>query len=119
MFEIPLPRNVAAGMSIQYHQLQPPGLYLPIRMETTTKATPIIRSLLPSARLGSFHRFLRNARSMASFAGAAGSWPLNACATKLMLAPHERQKLAPSTFWVAHFGQNMGETPSAANLLTN
>src|SRR5438105_15533982 len=76
--EIPWPRNVAAGISIQYHQCQPPGLYLPTRMDTTTKAIPIIRSLLPSARLGSLHRFRRNARPMASFAGAVGNWPLRA-----------------------------------------
>src|SRR6185436_19966430 len=30
-----------------------------------------------------------------------------ACGTRLMFAPHERQKLAPSRFCVAHLGQNI------------
>src|SRR5438105_11544584 len=38
--------------------------------------------------------------------GAVGNWPESAWGTRLILAPHTRQKLAPSTFCAAHFGQN-------------
>src|SRR5260370_35726840 len=105
--ETPRPRNVAAGISIQYHQVQPPGLYLPMRPETTIKAMHIIKCLMPSSRLGSRRRFRRDQRSRPSFAGAVGNCPLSACGIRLMFAPHERQKLAPSTFCVAHLGQNI------------
>src|ERR1043166_3071399 len=33
--------------------------------------------------------------------------PRQCCGTRLIFAPHPRQKLAPSRFCVAHFGQNI------------
>src|SRR5688572_18280967 len=42
-----------------------------------------------------------------SGSGASGSCPESAWGIRLTLAPHTRQKLAPSTFCAAHLGQNI------------
>ena len=38
-------------------------------------------------------------------------WPVNACGTRLMSAPHARQNFASSTFCAAHLGQNIIDVP--------
>src|SRR4051812_27437969 len=115
---MPLPKNMKAGISIQYHQVHPPGLYLPISREITAKATPIARLRIAWSIDGGLLRMRRIPKSAQSSAGASGNLPLKACGTRLILAPQARQKLAPSRFWLAHFGQYiLGKTPSKSNAM--
>src|SRR2546423_1947755 len=105
---MPRPNQPAAGINIQNHQIFPAGAYSITRKETTTKAIPIMIPRIASSTLGSRRRFrlaYREYRSLGS--SATGNCPVSACDTRLMFAPHARQKLAPSTFCVAHLGQNM------------
>ena len=62
----------------------------------------------PDARVTNLVRLIEQlkARNIWPVSSVAGSiCPVNACGTRLIFAPHPRQKLAPSRFWVAHFGQ--------------
>ena len=112
--EMPLPNKAKAGISIQNHQTFPPisPPNKPTAIATKRKPIPMNSCLMPSAIEGvALRRRLRRASrrdSPNATAGlASGSWPVSACGTRLMLAPQDRQKLAPSRFWVAHFGQNI------------
>jgi len=70
--------------------------------------------------VGCLSRFFPTHDSADSGSEVCGNWPLNACGTRLTFAPHDRQKLAPSRFCVAHFGQNIYFSPffiSKANIL--
>jgi hypothetical protein len=91
---------MAAGINIQYHQVQPPGLYLPTRTEMTAKAIPIINERIALSSESSPVRRRRRLKPKSSHAavGSAGSLPSKAFDTRLILAPQLRQKLAPSTF---------------------
>src|SRR5882762_720194 len=102
----PFPKEPKAGINIQYHQYAP-SPDQPRARATSKNAVPTNIFLSACSRLASRTPRLRErCAALLSSATAAGC-PLSACGTRLILAPHERQKLAPSIFWVAHLGQNI------------
>src|SRR5262245_50548524 len=105
----PVPIKENAGINIQNHHAAP--IDLERAMEIIRKATPINMLLKARSSVSSFRRRprLEKGAHAASSSAVVGckDWPASACGTRLMFAPHTRQKLAPSKFWVAHFGQNI------------
>src|SRR5829696_679524 len=93
-----------AGNNIQNHHIWPMGT-LESTIAMSRNATPMKIFLNDCSSVTSLPR--RRLPSTISSAGGCTIWPVSACGTRLMFAPHERQKLAPSRFCVAHLGQNI------------
>jgi hypothetical protein len=68
---MPLPNQPAAGINIQNHQTFPAGAYSMTRIETTTKAIPIMIPRIASSMLGSRRRFRREYREYRSLGSSA------------------------------------------------
>src|SRR5678815_2612830 len=98
-----------AGMSIQNHHPCPVDLESAIAINK--KATPVKMLLNARSSVGRLSCFRPQLDDSVSGSVTCGNWPFNACGTRLIFAPHDRQKLAPSRFCVAHFGQNIYSSP--------
>ncbi len=105
----PFPNVEKPGKKRLQPQKTPPGNLIMIARAATMKPNPINRFMIPFSRLGSISlpRLRRRRERGSSGSEACGNCPESACGIRLMFAPQTRQKLAPSTFWAAHLGQNI------------